>query len=235
MKDQVRTNFDLSVDAYEAYEAQTGRFAALAEGLRDVLADRGATFDAVLDAGAGTGISTTIFAEIGDVVALDASRGMLTANGADRRIQGDFERLPFGDGTFDTVVYTASLFVVPEPAAAVREAKRVLTPDGLVGATAPAGWFSGDADAFADLPRQSRSPQTPETVEAALEAEFTVESGTWSFESSPDAVRAFHDMPAGAARLYPKLPPAERRRKSRELLADLKGPIEQRWHWFVGR
>lgn len=239
MKRQVRDNFDLSVDAYLAYEADTGRFAGLARRLRDALAARGATFDRVLDLGAGTGASTAVFAEEGSVVALDASRGMLSANGADRRVLGDLERLPFADGQFDVVAFTASLFVVPEPEAAASEARRVLRDGGLVGATVPAGWFSGGRDVFDDLPRESRSPRTADDVRAALEEAFDLEAGRWSVPSSPAAVRAFHAMPAGAARLYPRLPPDERRREALALLAGLEdrldGTVEQRWHWFVGR
>lgn len=235
MKRQVRENFDQSVEAYRAYEAETGRFEALARRLRSVMADRGASFDAVLDAGAGTGRSTAVFAEAGDVVALDASRAMLAANAGRRRVQGDIERLPFADATFDAVAFTASLFLVPDPGTAAREARRVLRDGGVVGATVPEGWFAGGVDVFADLARQSRSPRSPDDVRAGLEAAFTVETGRWSFDSTPDAVRAFHAMPAGAARLYPKRPPDERRAAARELLADLEGPVEQRWRWFVGR
>lgn len=235
MKRQVRENFDLSVAAYQAYEAETGRFAALARRLRGALADRGADFDAVLDAGAGTGHSTAVFAEVGDLVALDASRAMLAANEARRRVQGDLERLPFADDTFDVVAFTASLFVVPDPGAAAREARRVLSEGGTVGATVPEGWFADGTDVFADLARQSRSPQSPETVRVGLETAFTVEAGRWSFDTTPDAVRAFHAMPAGGARLYPKLPPDDRRAAAQALLADLEGPVEQRWRWFVGR
>lgn len=239
MKRQVRDNFDLSVDGYLAYEADTGRFAGLARRLRDALAERGATFDRVLDLGAGTGASTAVFAEAGPVVALDASRGMLAANAVPDRVLGDLERLPVADGRFDVVAFAASLFAVPDPAAAAREARRVVREDGLVGATVPAGWYSGGRDVFDGLPRESRSPRTVDDVRAALEAAFDLDGGRWSVPSSPAAVRAFHAMPAGAARLYPHLPPDERRREAMSLLAGLEdrldGPVEQRWHWFVGR
>lgn len=234
MKRQVRENFDHSVADYRAYEAETGRFEALARRLRDAMAARGARFDATLDAGAGTGASTAVFAEVGAVVALDASRAMLGAN-AGPRVQGDLERLPFADDTFDALAFTASLFIVPGPDVAAREARRVLRDEGVVGATVPEGWFRAGEDAFTGLARESRSPQSAEAVAAALESVFTVASGRWTFESSPEAVRAFHTMPAGAARLYPNLPPDERREQALALLADLEGPIEQRWRWFVGR
>lgn len=235
VKRAVRDNFDLSVEEYRAYEAETGRFEALARRLRDAMADRGATFVAVLDAGAGSGSSTAVFAEAGAVVALDVSRGMLSANPAARRVVGDLEALPFGDDRFDVVAFTASLFLVPDPERAAREARRVLRPDGIVGAVAPIGWFSGNANVFDILPRQSRSPRSVDDVRSALEAVFAVETGVWSFESTAAEFRAFFDIPAAAARLYPKLPPAERRRRARTLLADVAGQVEHRWRWFIGR
>ena len=231
----VRANFDRSVRGYETFEAQTGRFEALARRLRDAMADRGATFDAVLDAGAGSGISTAVFEEAGDVVALDASRGMLRANPASRRVQADLEALPLADGRFDVVAFTASLFLAGDPGRAVREAERVLVAGGHVGALAPIGWFTGDADVFDGLPRESRTPHAADDVNRALQERFDVESGVWSFPSSADDLLAFFEMPAAAAQLYPKDPPEERLAKVRELLDGVEGPLEHRWRWYVAR
>lgn len=235
MKRAVRENFDLSVEDYVAYEADTGRFAVLARQLRDVMVERGATLDLFLDAGAGTGASTTVFAEAGDVVALDASRGMLAANPATRRVLGDLERLPFPDATFDAVAFTASLFVVPDPGRAAREARRVLRAGGVVGATAPAGWFVDGADAFAGRARTPGAPEALDDVRAGLERDFAVEEGDWSLKVGAADVRSFFTIPAIAASLYPKLPPARRRERALSLLDDLDGPVEHRWRWFVGR
>lgn len=234
LKRAVRENFDLSAAAYRDYEARTGRFEGLAGRLRKAMADRGATFQRVLDAGAGTGASTAVLAEHGAVVALDLSRGMLAANDTDRRVQGDLEALPFADGSFDAVAFTASLFLVPDPAGAAREARRVLRVGGYVGAVAPAGWFVEGRNVFEDLPRESRSPQAVEDVRAALEEVFNVEEGTWTFDATADDLRAFFETPAGAARLYPKQPPEERRASVAALLGDLGGPVEHRWRWYVG-
>jgi SAM-dependent methyltransferase len=45
-------------------------------------------------------------------------------------VEAPAERLPFDDSSFDTAVFTLVLCTVPDPAAAVDEAARVLRPGG---------------------------------------------------------------------------------------------------------
>jgi cyclopropane-fatty-acyl-phospholipid synthase len=237
LKDAVRANFDASVSAYGAYERRTGRFGTLARLLLAEMrtaADR--PTETLLDAGAGTGISTTVLAESGSrTVALDLSAGMLRSNGAAERVQGDFDRLPFGEDCFDGVAFTASLFLVSDPVVAVREARRVCRPGGVVGAVAPLGWVDANGvDVFERLGRDSRSPAGPGAVEDALAREFDVECGTWRFAATAGDVERFQAIPAMAARLYPTAAPEERVRKATDLLAGLEGTVEERWRWVVG-
>lgn len=237
LKDSIRENFDLSVDAYDDYEARTARFRTLARLLwaeMERASDTG--HSAVLDAGAGSGASTRVVAERADsVVALDASREMLRANDAVARVQSDFDHLPFADGAFDAVAFTASLFLVPDPGVAAREARRVCRSGGVIGAVAPLGWVDADGrDAFAELDRDSRSPVGPDAIEAALAESCTVRTGTWRFATTAAEIARFHTIPAMAARLYPKSSPEERVRKAGELLDALDGTFEQRWRWIVG-
>jgi ubiquinone/menaquinone biosynthesis C-methylase UbiE len=93
----------------------------------------------VLEIGAGTGAMLGHYGPaVTRVVATDVDPHML------RRMAGkvaharvpveqrivDAQRLPFADESFDTVVSTLSLCTIPDAAAAVREARRVLRADG---------------------------------------------------------------------------------------------------------
>jgi demethylmenaquinone methyltransferase/2-methoxy-6-polyprenyl-1,4-benzoquinol methylase len=96
----------------------------------------------VLDVASGTGLVARELAARKNVrvVALDQSPEMLRAGravdreaGVDDRIfptLGQAERLPFPDGTFDSVTFTYLLRYVDDPAATLRELARVLRPGG---------------------------------------------------------------------------------------------------------
>lgn len=237
MKDAIRRNFDASVHSYATYEAETGQFETLAARLATVLeAHLERRPERVLDAGAGTGASThqlTSLAE--EVLALDLSREMLAENDALYRLQADFDALPLRDESLEAVVFTASLFLAPDPERAVAEADRVLRPGGVVAAVAPLGWYTDDGrDVFETLSRRSRSPSDVSDVQRALDERFTLETGVWADRISADRLRLFHSIPAVAARLYPRLPPEERVRKAQALLEDVEGPLEARWQWLIG-
>lgn len=237
MKDHVRANFDVSPRAYATYESRTGRFETLATRLAAELErhHRG-PLDRLLDAGAGSGASTrALEAEAATVVALDISQAMLRENATKHRIQADFDAMPFVDDCFDSVAFTASLFLTPVPDRAATEAHRILRAGGTVGAVAPLGWTTADGeDVFATLERSGQSPSPAEDVEAALDSQFEVESGEWTFETTADDLRLFHAIPAMAARLYPKLELDARVDATQELLESVEGPLQQRWRWLVG-
>jgi SAM-dependent methyltransferase len=97
----------------------------------------------VLEVACGTGLVTRRLRERLDpsvrLVATDLSAGMLAfaqrAVGADGGLQwreADAMRLPFADGGFAVVVCGFGLMFVPDKLAALREARRVLQPGGLL-------------------------------------------------------------------------------------------------------
>lgn len=89
----------------------------------------------ILDAACGTGTSSYALARSGArVVALDFSPGMIV-EGRRRHpniefIEGDAEKLPFGDDEFDAVTISFGLRNVEHPQVALAEMYRVLKPSG---------------------------------------------------------------------------------------------------------
>ena len=99
----------------------------------------------VLEVGAGTGLNLDHLPAAGGgaVTALTLTElapemaRRLRARVAERGVAAEVEEagaetLPFADGSFDTVVSTLVLCTVDDPAAAVREVRRVLAPGGAL-------------------------------------------------------------------------------------------------------
>jgi len=93
----------------------------------------------VLEVGIGSGLNLPFYGSTVDALfALDPSLE-LWALGAKRRVPTAFpiqfvrasaSEIPMRGGSFETVVMTFTLCSVPDPAAALREMRRVLRPDG---------------------------------------------------------------------------------------------------------
>ena len=98
----------------------------------------GAARGLVLEIGAGTGMNFSHYSDVSRVVAIEPEPRMLEQ--AKRRaavdpapivlLRASAERLPFPDGTFDTVVCSLVLCTVLDQGQAIRECRRVLKPDG---------------------------------------------------------------------------------------------------------
>ncbi|WP_353987160.1 class I SAM-dependent methyltransferase [Ruicaihuangia caeni] len=98
--------------------------------------------DRVLDIGCGTGAATRPIArlagESGQVVGVDVNQASLevaasvspTDGAMIEWVEADAEHLPFDDGSFDVVVMAQTLQFLPDRAAALREARRVLRSGG---------------------------------------------------------------------------------------------------------
>ena len=92
----------------------------------------------VLEVAIGTGRSLPFYPADTPVTGVDLSPEMLAI--ARRRaadegravelMEGDAERLPVADESFDTVLCALSLCSIPEPAAAIAEMRRALVPGG---------------------------------------------------------------------------------------------------------
>ncbi len=90
----------------------------------------------VLEVAIGTGRSIPFYADDVQLTGIDLTPEMLSRardRAAGRPIEllvGDAEKLPFGDGSFDTVVCELGLCSIPRPAVAIGEMARVLRPGG---------------------------------------------------------------------------------------------------------
>ena len=99
----------------------------------------------VLDVATGTGLVAFAVARRGcEVVGLDQSADMLAVARAHLTerpelehhvtfVQGEAERLPFGDGEFDALTFTYLLRYVDDREATMRELARVVKPDATIG------------------------------------------------------------------------------------------------------
>ncbi len=94
----------------------------------------------VLEVAVGTGRNLPHYGPDVTVTGVDLSTAMLAVarqRAADLGLaaelrEGDAERLPFADASFDTVVCALSLCSIPRPAAAIAEMRRVLVPGGTL-------------------------------------------------------------------------------------------------------
>ena len=112
----------------------------------------------VLELATGTGlIAKHIVNAAAHIEATDASPEMIAEAKRDNRsaklhfsVQ-DMFRLPYADGSFDTVIVSNALHIVPQPEKALREIRRVLKDDGVLIAptfTHAGNSFSGKVRAF---------------------------------------------------------------------------------------
>jgi ubiquinone/menaquinone biosynthesis C-methylase UbiE len=160
-------------EAYEQYIVPTW----MADWSPDLIAAGGVgPGSRVLDVACGTGIIARKAARIvgpgGRIAAFDLNEGMLRVarECANREgataiewHQGDVSRMPFSSGEFDTVLCQQGLQFFPDKAAALREMKRVLAPNGTL--------------ALSVWGRPEKSPHVPVIIEVFSEY-FGEDSGT---------------------------------------------------------
>ncbi|WP_097321525.1 class I SAM-dependent methyltransferase [Paractinoplanes atraurantiacus] len=194
-------------------EAFQGSFAALCAHPAGPLLDAAGAESGlrVLDAGTGTGtVAALAWARGAHVVAVDAEPSMLELTR--RRVpaaethEAILPHLPFPAASFDAAVANFVVNHVGDPAAAVRELRRVVRPGGRVAVTiwpyptppAQQLWATifdaAGVERPTDLPRLTPDkdfPRTPEGLSALLRqaglADVTCETLAWKHRTDPES------------------------------------------------
>lgn len=94
----------------------------------------------MLDAGCGTGLNLRDMPKGSTGLDINPRNVALVRKRLPEHVvvEGDVEHMPFADGSFGTVVCTEVLEHIPDTAAAIREFRRVLRPDGVLIGSVPA-------------------------------------------------------------------------------------------------
>jgi ubiquinone/menaquinone biosynthesis C-methylase UbiE len=125
--DDVAPRYDRAMRFLERFQFRGGREWVCARARGDVL-----------EVAVGTGLNLGLYPPGTRLTGVDLSPEMLARarsrsaaiNAPIELKEADVEALPFGDGTFDTVVSTLAMCAVPDERAAVLEMCRVLRPGG---------------------------------------------------------------------------------------------------------
>jgi ubiquinone/menaquinone biosynthesis C-methylase UbiE len=152
--------YDTEARDYDATRGGEPRAQAAADALERLLPQGPRT---ILDVACGTGIVTArLQRPERTVLGVDRSPGMLalaTRRLPGRVVRGDAPRLPFAPASVDAVVIVWLLHLLPDPAAVIAEAARVLRPGGVLVTTVDKNeaHFAEDSDiaqVTAELRRQ---------------------------------------------------------------------------------
>ncbi|MFH0823446.1 MAG: class I SAM-dependent methyltransferase [Pseudomonadota bacterium] len=252
IKNAVRNNFDESPTAYEAFEGRYGFFRDLN---RKLLGKMGIPDGAdVLDIGCGTGASSFQIRDAVDessVWGLDISSAMLEkarSNADDRKgihfVEGDASRLAeLFNRKFDAVIFSASIFLIPDFRIALDGAKAVIKPRGKVGLTFMDGVYDARGrNAFVVADEQAKEgvnvkkPVDLAHFHAYFRKLFPREI-TWHEDMLLDSamLREFFSVPAMSAGLFPKIKYEERLPKITRLIDGFNPGVFFRWVFMVGQ
>lgn len=252
IKSAVKQNFDAGAELYDEFEDRYGFFGELAAALTARLRLPDAPL--ILDVGCGSGAAATSLCRSfpgSRVWGLDISSEMIERA---RAKLGESKSVAFlvGDAAeltgrfdflFDAVVYTASIFLIPDYHESLTQVGKLLKPDGVVALTFMDGVYDEKgrnslvvADDAAQL---GMSRKRPVIFDAFLEDFGRVfpDRESWSVDYAHplEAVAAFFSVPPMSAGLFPGIEYSERVRKVQELFSRMTGRHWFRWRFVIGR
>jgi ubiquinone/menaquinone biosynthesis C-methylase UbiE len=252
IKNAVRKNFDQSPDLYESFEEKHGFFANLSTALISQMnipqsAD-------ILDVGCGTGASCLqIMKDLpsGRCWGLDNSPAMLEAARAKcaeteglTLVEGDAARLgDYFDFQFDAVVYSASIFLIPDYRESLNSACKLLKTTGSLGLTFMDGLYDSAGNNLFQIADQTikegvslNRPVKLSEFESFMSSMFqTFRSWNEDFSPPEDLLRDFYSVPAMSAGLFPGVEYSERVKKVSRLFDHMPTrEIFFRWRLIIG-
>jgi ubiquinone/menaquinone biosynthesis C-methylase UbiE/molybdopterin converting factor small subunit len=229
VKGVIKKNFDVSASTYTMFEEKYGFFTSLARDMVE-FADFGKGF--CLDVGCGTGILRDVLPD-SEIVGLDISTGMLkeARSRLDHVLAGDAEHLPFRDGSFDAVLFNATIFLIPHADIALKEALRVVKEGGVVAGSYLVGFYHNGRNALEMLGLKHREVFPSKKLDEVVK-EMGGEIEEFSYSGQKDVALDFYSVPAMSNALFPGQSYEERLKLVREKLSALPDEIEFVWKMF---
>jgi ubiquinone/menaquinone biosynthesis C-methylase UbiE len=253
IKAAIKGNFEESPVQYQSFEERHGFFRILTKVLLDHM--RLPANADILDIGCGTGASCReILAAVpgSRVWGLDNSPAMLDVA---RSIFGESDRVVFVEGDaaklrdyfdfkFDGIIYSASIFLVPDYRESLHQARSLLKPGGSVGLTFRDGPYDSDGNHLLQVAERTakqglslkRAVEWGE-LESSFEQIFPIHTA-WikDFRLSKKGLQEFYSIPAMLAGIFPRVDYAERVERAAILFDHMpKTKILGRWRFMVGR
>ncbi len=252
IKNAIKNNFDQSPAIYQSFEDRHGFFKDLSRAL---ISHMNLTQSAdILDVGCGTGASCVQILEtvpLSRVWGLDNSPAMLQAARSSIEeserlafVEGDAARLDdYFDFPFDAVVYSASVFLIPDYRESLNSACRLLKDNGSLGLTFMDGLYDSAgtnvfqlADRTAKQGANLNRPVKLVEFDSFFRGLFrSCKSWDEDFSLPRELLRDFFSVPAMSAALFPGIEYSERLQKISRLFDHI--PEEEtlfRWRLMIG-
>lgn len=252
IKAAVKRNFDSSPDNYDEFESKYGFFQDLNAFLLKAVNPQAT--NRILDIGCGTGASSMQLAKAfptACVVGLDNSPAMLEKARDNCKsfqglafIEGDASALKDCiDEPFDIIIYSASIFLIPDFRESLLQAIDLLRPDGRIGLTFMDGVYSDRGEnVFAAAEEKTRlglslkKPVSLNDLQDCMKSLCkSVRMTQANFEQPKQQLRDFFSIQAMSAGLFPTLDYNGRLEKIDKLFENIPNEnLTFRWMIVVG-